>query len=299
MALNANRLKRSTQENIIEKSLSLTKMAELKPSFQSIDILDNEGSMGVNNCYNEIYESYDHYYRQVYSHLLSLKDVVNKMMTNVQVSNLSVASSKENVEANTDYMTGVSQFYNLLNFQMVNGNKTVTFVKLNAKIDEKNGTVSAIKLQNKSRWIGDEQIQTDLEYLPGTTGFKEFVSEYNLDGDTSFFYLKNLCAYEYEDGNTLIPGYGAYYEVIPATLAGMGHPDKVKLYNNLNLLSSQINSKAYEADSNSGLARSFINNNDSANSLLKSSQKQYVDDKVKGLLTEFDYGDRINPNSKF
>ena len=136
MAVNANRLKRGIQENIIDKTVALTKMAELKPAFQTIDILENEGSIGVDKCYNEIYESYDHYYRQVYSHLLSLKDIVNKMMTNIEVSNLSVSSSKENVEANTDYMSGVSQFYNLLNYQMVNGSKTITFVELKLDLDE-------------------------------------------------------------------------------------------------------------------------------------------------------------------
>ena len=301
MAVNANRLKRGIQENIIDKTVALTKMAELKPSFQTVDILQNEGSIGVNKCYNEIYESYDYYYRQVYSHLLSLKDVVNKLMTNIQVSNLSVSTSKENVEACTDYMSGVSEFYNLLNYQMVNGSKTVTFVELIVQLDNANGTITSIMPKGLTNWVGDVEIDLTKAdpYYPGDPVFKEFVSEYNLDGDTSFFYLKNLCAYDYSDDNNLIAGYGDYFQVLPPSLEGLTHPDKVELYNNLNFLSSQINSKAYEADSNSNLARSFINNNDSANSLLKSSQKQYVDDKVKDLLTEFDYGDRINPKSKF
>ena len=304
MAVNSTQIKRSIEKQISDAKFSLTKMAEGNPAYQDIDISIVNGNVTVNTNLVDIYKSYEFYFQTVYSNILALKEVVNSMVTNVTKYTLADSkNSPEIIEASVDYEKGVSEYYNLMNYQMVNGAKTVSDIQLGASGDS-HGNLQYIIVKGVTNWSGSTYVSNSVynsgnygnTFVYGDTAFEEFVFTFNTDLKNKIYYIKNLSC----DGNTtyLTYGMGDSY-TLPSSITAYSDDDCIKIISYLNKISTNLNNKAYESDGNRELAKTLVENTLFNISLLNSNRKGLVESRVERLLTELKYADDINPKTAY
>ena len=307
-----HQIKRKLQNEKSDIEVSLRKMAETKPGFQSVDIAVTDGIVNNTKSLIDIYKSYDYYFSQVYSNLLTLKSVLNTMFVNVlKYSKSESRTVPEVIEAATDYAKGVSNYYDLLNMQMVNGTLTVTdvHVTVSAVDDQANDgmrTFYGIKVDITDRKFDvlDEDNPPDKNqiYVYGDAIFDDFVFTFNTDMNNRIYYIKNLyMAADNAYGRDDIFKYGvtATNMPLPVDITNLSDSELKTLRDDIQIMISNINNKAYEADSNSGLAKSLITNALGNISLFNNSRKELVADKVSDLQEMLKYEKSLNPNDVF
>jgi hypothetical protein len=305
-------IKQNLQNEKRDIEVSLRKMAEMKPGFQSVDIAVTDGIVNNTKSLIDIYKSYDFYFSQVYSNLLTLKAVLNTMFINVlKYSKSESRTVPEVIEAANDYEKGVSNYYDLLNLQMVNGTFTVTDVKVTVVgVDDPNSDgqrmFNGIKVDTTNRRFQPVDAQnppvTGKSYTYGDTIFDDFVFTFNTDMNSRIYYIKNLNMQAdniYGRDDSFTYGVSASYMPLPSVITNLSDIELKTLRDDIQIMISNINNKAYEAESNSGLAKSLITNSLGSISLFTNNRKELVADKVGDLQEMLKYEKSLNPHDVF